>query len=78
MPKFTCAYLRHEHSVVISVENCIAVIDLKSYKWTSKMMRNEGGVVFNKDREQKAVVYMEPNHHNHGSDIFMVRIPETQ
>ena len=71
--RFTCAYLRHEKEAIVNVDNCIATFNLISYDWTSSVMMNHSGFLFNVNDEQNSVAYIGSNKVN-GSDIYMVTI----
>ena len=73
--RFTCAYLRHEQSIVAGIDFCTAILNLSTFTWTSHIrMRYKNGVLFNIDQNQESVVYIGSNNIN-GSHVSMVNIP---
>ena len=56
--KFTCAYLRHELSIVTGSDKCVAVFHLESFTWTRQLMPYQDGILFNINSERKSVYYI--------------------
>lgn len=68
---FSCANLKREHSIVVSIERCVAIVDSASMEWSFNLMTNGGGLLFNADEKQEAAIYIESNRIN-GSDVYKV------
>ena len=61
--------------IVISViENCVAMFNITSFKWSSFIMGYDHGIVFNVDAYKNSVIYIGSNETNQESDVYMVNM----
>ena len=72
-PRFSCAYLEHEHSVVTVINGCTATLNLLTDTWTSHRLSFKHGLVFNIDLKRESVFLIGSNKTN-GSELYKVRI----
>ena len=68
--RLSCAYLKHDDSVVTAVDDCIAILNLTSWKWNISSLDYNQGLVFN---AEDSVIFIGSNM-NDGSDIYQVNL----
>lgn len=70
--RFTCAYLKPDHSIITEFESCIATFNVTSLMWTSNItMPIKDGLLFNINEELDSIVYIGSNG-THSSLVYMV------
>ena len=69
--RFTCAYLKHENSIISGVNDCVAILNLTSLHWSSMMMPHKSCILFNSNSYNAFVFFIGTDKIN-GSEIYMV------
>ena len=72
--KFTCAYLRDDHSIIVAQDGCVTALNLTSNKWSKFDLQLQRGLVFNIDGDMNTIVFIGSNDTaKSGSVIYTVR-----